>query len=29
LIIVPVLFFISYRIKIGLYKSRVVAAVKA
>jgi multidrug efflux pump subunit AcrB len=29
LIIVPVLFFISYRIKIGLYKSRVVAEVKA
>lgn len=29
LIIVPVLFFISYRIKIGLYKSRVVAAVRA
>ncbi|MDB4767217.1 efflux RND transporter permease subunit [Flavobacteriaceae bacterium] len=29
LIIVPVLFFISYRIKLGLYKSRVVAAVKA
>lgn len=28
LIIVPVLFFISYRIKIGLYKSRVVAEVK-
>jgi multidrug efflux pump len=29
LIIVPVLFFISYRIKIGLYKSRVVAEIKA
>lgn len=29
LIIVPVLFFISYRIKIGLYKSRVVAEVNA
>ena len=29
LIIVPVLFFISYRIKIGLYKSLVVAEVKA
>ena len=29
LIIVPVLFFISCRIKIGLYKSRVVAEVKA
>ncbi|KRP01717.1 MAG: copper transporter, partial [Polaribacter sp. BACL8 MAG-120619-bin41] len=28
LIIVPVLFFISYRIKIGLYKSRVVAEIK-
>ena len=29
LIILPVLFFISYRIKIGLYKSRVVAEIKA
>src|SRR6056300_29953 len=29
LIIVPVLFFISYRIKIGLYKRRVVAEIKA
>ena len=29
LIIVPVLFFISYRMKIGLYKSRVVAEIKA
>ena len=29
LIIVPVLFFISYRIKIGLYKSRGVAEIKA
>jgi multidrug efflux pump len=28
LIIVPVLFFISYRIKIGLYKSRVVTEIK-